>query len=210
MPRPGLNEIRSVGQPLSLFRWNVYFLDLPTLGVGAIAVSPALSARCLTSEVPKATGHVIDINIRGFQAHTPGYMKYPGQITLQFMEAMGSLELLQISMLIKTWRDNTWGAETGTQKKKSSLQGTIALVQLDANDNEVWSYMLYGCLLKDYDATGGSLGGTNEIMRPSITLAYDFWIDGPQFGLNLFDSTVGNVGRIASNLANGQISNKKA
>lgn len=181
MLRPTIQDVRSIGNPASTYRWGMAFIKLPVLGYLALALSNELNLRCTSTDVPKATGSSIPINIRGYKAKIPGDWNYTGSITLTFVESSGSpfgMTLSPVSTFLQTWRNACWDADTGVQNKKSDADGIVLLTRLNSQDEPIWLYTLKGVFLEDYDPTGGMMGGESEILRPTATLSYDTFEDG--------------------------------
>ena len=171
MPRPTLQQIRGIGNFQEITRWNFAMLVPPT----AVPVnSNALNLRCETSELPKRTVQTIDVNLRGHRVKQSGISDYSGVLTVTFMEDVNST----IKDFLRRWREAISETNTGVSLPKSELEAVIGLTQLDQSDNGVWQYQIKGCLLEDYDL-GQLDGATSDVQRPSMTVSFDLFSDGP-------------------------------
>lgn len=171
MARPNIDEVRQMSDFQSVFRWNVRFENLPTAVKGFS--SDALNLRCETSSIPKATTQQGEVMLRGLKVKQPSIMEYDGTMTLTFVETVDNT----IKSFLKTWREAIWATRTGVASgDKRSLQGVIVLSLLNSQDVEIWTVKLYGAILSDYDL--GQLDGSGtDFMKPSMTLAYDYFDD---------------------------------
>lgn len=189
--RPSMANIRSIGNPSSTYRWGINFIKLPSLGYISLVTNKELNFRCISTDIPKASGSSIPVNIRGYKTKIPGDWNYTGTITVTFVET----DQQYVSLLLKMWRDMCWDVRTGVQGSKADVEGTVLLTRLDSKDNEVWLYTLNGVFLEDYDP-GGQLTGDSDILRPTATLSFDHFSDGPVFGLNPLSRTESGISSI--------------
>lgn len=167
--RPSIDNIRSLGDFLSVYRWSIQF-TFPSI---ISTESDSLNFRCTSVDVPKMTNSPVAISIRGFVVKQPGNSGVQN-ITLHFDETVNIVVL----DFIKQWRDAIYNMQTGASKlPKNKLQGIVRLSQLDNQDKTVWVYKLQGVFLEDYDL-GVLDGATSDIVKPSITLSYDYFTDG--------------------------------
>jgi hypothetical protein len=173
MARPTIENIRSMGDFLSLYRWDVTLI--PPTGVSGIPDSEKLNFRCETSELPKMTGTSTEITVRGHKVKQPGIYNYDNVINLAFVETVDAT----IHKFAKAWREALWSSGTGIAAgKKSTLQGTLKLTQLDNQDNGVWEYTIIGVFLETYDF--GSLDGAqSDVQKPTMAFGYDYFTDKP-------------------------------
>jgi hypothetical protein len=177
MPRPDIDQIRALGDFATLYQFNVYLTTAPR----AVDSPPTedLNLRCLTSELPKAAGTSIEVHIRGHKIKQPGQYDPTHTLTMTFVETVDA----KISQFLKNWREACWQTKTGRQEKKEDVEAVITLVQLNRQDEPIWQYKLTGCYIEDYDPTGAGWDGTStEVVRPSLTLSYDYFEDEPVSG----------------------------
>lgn len=167
--RPTIDQIRGLGDFATLVNWDLQFVSLPS---GISAGSQDLNLRCESTDVPKSTGQSTQIQIRGLPpVKQPGLYIPSGTIALVFNETVDNT----VSKLITQWREMCYEMKTGKQKKKSEVEAQIRLVRMDRQDKEIYEYMLYGAFLEDYD-TGGQLGAASaDVVKPSLTLSYDYF-----------------------------------
>ena len=171
MPRPHIDQIRVLPDFPTMYQWNFRLSD-PPKGVQNSDVDE-LNKRCLSSEIPKKTGQSIDIQVRGHHTKQPGIYDSTHTITVTFVETIDNY----VANFLRSWRELCWEKKTGVQQSRADCTGTVVLEQLNRQDTGIWTYTLYGCWLEDYDPTGGTWDGTaSEVLRPSLTLSYD-WFD---------------------------------
>jgi len=172
MPRPTIENIRQLGDFVPLFRWNVSFATFPSAVTGA-PTSDALNLRCESSELPKATTTMMDVNIRGHKVKQPAITNYSESITLGFIETVDMV----VMKFIKAWRDAIWANQTGVAAgPKSALQATILLRQLNNQDVEIWEYKLVGATMSDHNIDTLESNST-EAFKPKMVLSYDYYVD---------------------------------
>lgn len=173
MPTPTLESIRAVGDFATLYQWDLNFIKLPT-AVGDTSVGQQLNLRCESAEIPMMTGQSVLVSIRGHRVKQPGIYEYNGVMTLTFVETVDST----VSKFIKNWRELCYQSETGAQAPKRDVEATIQLVRLDRQKRPIWRYELRGCFLED--SQPGTLdGSSSDSLKPSVVLAYDYFLDGP-------------------------------
>lgn len=170
--RPTKNNLRSIAEVAQTFRWHISFVRNPS----AVKVPPNFNLQMTSTEVPKTdAGQSIEIGIRGHTIKRPGIYDDTHNITLNAVETIDN----QWSEFLRTWRNAVWSRDTGVQQNISDCTGDLLLTRLDNLDNPIWQYTLFGCYLEDYDPTGGELGSDSEALRPTLTLYYDTFNDGP-------------------------------
>jgi len=168
-----ITELRGVGDYATLYRWNLIFVSFPAVGAAGFPLTDDLNIRCETAVIPKMSNEKIEVNVRQHKTFQHGKGLYTNSFDLTFTETVDN----KIHNFLKAWRELHHGTRTGVSVPKSDLEALIQLQRLDNEDNPVWFYTLHGCFLEDYDL--GSLTTDSDIMRPSITLSYDFFDDGP-------------------------------
>jgi len=164
-----IDQIRNLGDFLPVYKWDVQISKVPN---GVTIDSNALNFRMLTSEIPKMTGQSIEINIKGHKVKQPGIYNYSNTLNMTFAETVDAT----ILDFIKQWRELCWETKTGKQKKSEDVKAEFLMFLLNRQDEAVWKFRLIGCYLEDYDL--GSLdGSSSDIVRPSITISYDYFED---------------------------------
>lgn len=169
MSRPDITQIRNVGDFATLYQW---YVTMPKKPVGIS--DDDLNFRCLSTEIPKKTSQTIEVQIRGHKVRQPGIYDSTPTITLAFVGTVDNV----ISNFIRDWREKCVEEITGKHEVKADVEATLMLTQLDRTDAPIWQYELFGCWLEDYDPTGGQWdGASSDILRPTITVSYDFFKD---------------------------------
>ncbi len=172
MARPTIDQVRSIGNVTQLFRWNVIFAQFPKAVAGAPRTED-LNLRCETTSVPKLTNTMTEIKIRGHKVNQPGRGDYSPSIELVFLETVDN----KIHSFIKSWREACWKTKEGTQASKADAEAIIAIQRLDHTDKAIWEYKLIGCLLQDYVPAATLDSSTQDPVKPSMTIYYDYFED---------------------------------
>lgn len=168
-----IDQLRSMPDFAKTYKWDLQFLTLPVVGAFTFPISEALNLRCESSEIPKTTNQKIEVDIRGHKVRQPGIMDYPGTLTITFSETVDNT----IHNFLKAWREVIWETRTGRSFPKAQATATLKLTRLDSQDNAVWDYTIYSCFPEDYEI--GQLDNASDIIRPSLTLSYDYFVDAP-------------------------------
>jgi len=172
MPRPSIDQIRSVADFTTLFRWNLTFAKFPS----AVASPPNtedLNIRCESAELPRLTGQTIIQNVRGHQVKQSGIHNYVDSITLTFIETVDNI----IHNFLKNWREAAWETKSGIAVPKNELEAIVILQRLNNQDVPIWEYKLIGAFLQDFDLGGTLDGVTSDSLKPQMILAFDYFDD---------------------------------
>lgn len=170
--KPSIDDIRSLGEVHSLYRWNMEFVNFPS----AVASPPSvedLNRRCVTTTRPKATFNDTLINMRGHTVEAQGKLTYERRITLTFLETVD----VKIAQFFSDWRKAAWEDNTGKSLPKTDLQCDIRIQLLNSQDNPTWEYVMSGCILKDFTLQQ-LVEESDEVDKPEIVLGYDYYKDG--------------------------------
>jgi hypothetical protein len=168
------DELRSLGDYATLWRWNLIFASLPAVGIPGVAASQPINLRCESVELPKKTNQKIEVPIRGHKIFQPGISDYSGAITVTLTETEDNL----VSNLIQGWHQLVFATRSGESFSKADVEATILIQRLNAQNEAIYQYSVRGAWLEDYDL--GTLdGNSSDIMRPSMTLSYDFFTEIP-------------------------------
>ena len=171
MARPTIDNIRGIKDFATNYRWDMT-INFPQALAGLDTED--YNFRCESAEMPLATNTLMEANIRGHKVKQSGILAYQGELTLNFIETVDS----KISDLIKAWRDACWKANTGVATSQVALEGSITLQRLDSQDQVVWIYTLFGVFLSTYDPGGQLVGDGGDLIRPTMTISYDYFKDG--------------------------------
>lgn len=167
MTRITQEQLRQLPSFSELTKWNVQFLELPTLNL-PFDVSTYANLRAETSTVPKKTNQKIEIRIRGQRIFQNGLDEWDGTLTMTFLETDDAA----LRQLITAWTELAQDSNTGKQAAKSDLEASLRLTMLNKEDEEIYEFILKGVFIEDSDI--GSLdGSSSDVLRPSITFSYD-------------------------------------
>jgi hypothetical protein len=170
MPRPTIQQIRSLGDVGTTYQWNMIFVTFPTvLYGGVIPSSEDLNLRMVSTDVPTKTITDEPINIRGQKTSQSGQAEYTSEITLIFYETVDVL----VSNFILAWHETCTHTGTGTHGSKAQCECDIQLQQLNRQDEPIWLYSMHGCRLKSYTKT--DLSGEDNLLQPALTIKMDYF-----------------------------------
>lgn len=168
-----ITEVRGVSDFATTFRWNLIFLSFPAVGAAGFPLTDDLNIRCESATLPKMSNEKIEINMRQHKVFQQGKGTYTNSFDLTFIETIDN----KIHNFINAWQQLHHQDRTGTSVLKSDLEALIQIQRLDNEDNAIYQYTLHGCFLEDYDL--GQMGTDSDVMRPTMTLSYDFFTQSP-------------------------------
>lgn len=169
--RPEIDDIRNIADFAPMYAWILEFIEYPE---GADQIADDLNLRCISADMPKRTGQTIEVNIRGHKVRNPGIYGYDSPWTAQFVETVEN----KVSQFLDQWSELCYESRTGKHATKAAVSATIKLTRLNRQNEPIWEYYLFGAFLESKDH-GGQLGGdTNDFYKPTISLAYDYFLEG--------------------------------
>lgn len=169
--RPDINNIRSVGEPQTLYRWNMVLVTPPS--VISAPSTEDLNVRCVSTTLPKSTNNDAPLTIRGHTVETIGKQTYERRITLIFVETVDNI----IAQFFSDWRQAVWKDITGVSEDKKDVEAVIKLERLNNKDEAVWEYVMTGCFPKDFTLPQ-LVEESDEHFKPEIILSYDYFREG--------------------------------
>ena len=170
--RPNVNDARSLTDFAVLYKWDLQITKFPT---GIADISNALNLRCLSAELPKVTFENFKVGIRGHKVGQNGIATFSDTLTFTFVETVD----MAVMDFISRWRTLTQNVEDNTALTKEGAELTMILTQLGSNNEPIFNYEVFGCILNDYDPTGAIWDGeTSDAVKPSLTVNYDYFTDG--------------------------------
>ena len=169
-----LSQIRTLPEAAPIYRWQIQFDRPPAAGV-VVPTPDRYNMQCVSSAIPKRdAGSGIELIIRGHMVRLPGTYADTKTIDLTFFDTEDNI----ISEYLASWREAMWHYDTGRRGgSREDVTADISLIRLSNQDEPIWQYHLFGCYQEDYDPSGAELGADAEIMRPTLTLYYDFFTD---------------------------------
>lgn len=173
---PQIDNIRATADFATVYQWDVRFITWPAAPVAGGPGWPDeadLNFRCESTDLPLATNQAIEVAIRGHKIKQPGILEYNKQFNMTMVETVDS----KVSHWLRNWREACWRSQTGHQFTKAETDATIMITRLDRQLIPIWEYKLIGCWLEDFN-TGQLDGSTSDAMKPSLTLSYDYFVDG--------------------------------
>jgi len=163
-----VDDLRALPDYAPVFRWNLNFITLPS-GLADAPSSEDINVRCETTEVPKATNQSIEVITRGHKIKQPGITDYTNTLTFTFVETVDNA----IHNLLRSWQELVWETRSGNSVQRSELTGKILLQRLDNTNKAIWQYTIFDAYLEDHDM--GTLDSSSEVMRPSMTVSFNFF-----------------------------------
>lgn len=171
MTRPDIKQIVNIQDFAVLYRWEVIFSlpnDLPNKGNYP---SETLNAHAVSSEYPRFSNDEIEVNLHGHKVYQAGLRTYE-PITLTFVEDDKGL----IQKFIRDWGQILWTPGTGTQSRKANyVCPSIIMRPLKADNNKFFEYTLKNAWMTSH-TIGNPEGGANEVVKPEVTLRYDYFV----------------------------------
>ena len=174
--RPGkVDVMERLGDPAPTHHWGIAFEGLPA---AVREVYPDVNLHCTTTAVPRRTaGDPLAIQIRGHQFERPAAYNDEHTIDMEFIDTTDNA----ISTWLRAWREFMWSSRQGRRGASAYADYTCIcnMARMDNQDKPIWYYSMFGCYMRDVDPLGGQLGGDPELVRPTLTLYYDWFDDGP-------------------------------
>ncbi len=170
MTKPDISQVRGLPDFAPMYQWNISTIRVPS---GIFPEGTDINLRCQTVGIPKSSTPKITTELRGHKTHQPGAIEHEGTLTLAMVETVDNM----ISNWIFRWREACADYLTGAHLPKAAVEATMMIERLDREDRPIWNYTIYGCWLESYEL--GELMATSETMKPSLTISYDYFVDGP-------------------------------
>ena len=179
--RPTINQLRALTDFSPSYRWDTN-VALPSAVAQAIN-SNELNLRTTSMNIPKRTIEPIEVSNRGHKIFREGITNFSNNISLSTVSTIDAM----MHKAIRNWHMMCWSDDGQTVYGRMSTnnpadrQATFTLTALNNTDQGYWQYLIYGAWLQDTDF-GDFQSDSSEILRPSLSMSYDFFIDGPVGG----------------------------
>lgn len=165
------SEANRIGDFQTTFNW---LMSIGSPNAVAIA-SEDLHLRCISSTLPEREHQPQTLEIHGHTLIRTGIVKQNGDITLSFVDDVNATIIGNFRALEdKMWSVDSANDSRGVRSAYKDLTFTLTLVLLDGNDQPTQTYVLHDCLLSKLNA-GGELNSSNDFMKPSIALSYQYF-----------------------------------
>lgn len=175
MARPTIENLRNVGDFSTLYLWDMSIVGNVPAALASLLTTEKVNFRAESAELPKLTGQSIQLDIRGHRVKQPGIYNNQGVITFTFVEDMDNT----IHQFLTEWRNLLWDQDTGARAdSKLGLEVEFKLQRLNYNNEPIWFYQMK-TFLEDYEAGGTLDGATSDLLKPTLTLSFDKFKDGP-------------------------------
>lgn len=169
--RPKIEQFKAVGDFMVSNIWDITVTT--NFNAGWAQTPENLNLMAVSSDLPKRTNNAIEVNIRGHKVRQPGDWDYTGTITLTLVETDDAI----VHDWITNWREAIIETNTNRQLKKSDITVEVIMHKMNRQNEPTWTINLFEVFLEDYDF--GSLNETGEAIQPTITLSYDYFVEGP-------------------------------
>lgn len=166
-----IDEIRELGDFAPQYEYEVLIKSIPALA-GLMKGIEAVNLRIQTINQPKRTSQTIDVDIRGHKVRQPGIYNYGNTITINLVETVDNY----VMNLIRRWREACMETETNIALPKGEVETEITINKMNRQKDIVWSTVLHGCFLEDYEP-GDLDGATSDVIKPTMTISYDYFDD---------------------------------
>lgn len=167
MARTSLQDVRSLGDPLQQYNWDVIFTRLP----GTADVKP-FTFKAMTTSIPGMLLESVPAALHGIELRYAGRANYSHQLPITFMEHR---DVSTRDMLLKWHRSaRDWITNTGSYKNAYGV--TIQMLLYDDIPQVVRNIFIYGCWPETVDDAAVD-GQTSGIVQVSCTLSYDYFED---------------------------------
>ena len=172
--RPTIEQLRYLTDFGPNYRWDANFV-LPAQVAAAIS-SADFNIRATSMTIPKRTVDVIEIANRGHKIFREGITNFSQTITISTIATVDAM----VHKACRNWGQMQWSDNIGAMSTTvaKDRQGTVTLRALNNADVGYWQYTIIGAWLQDIDF--GEYGSdSSDIIRPSLTIQYDYYVDGP-------------------------------
>lgn len=172
--RPTIEQLRYLTDFGPNYRWDTLFVLPPA--VSAAINTAELNIRTTSMTIPKRTVQVIEIANRGHKIFREGITDFSQSITLSTIATVDAMT----HKAVRNWGQMQWSDNLGRMSTivAKDRQALITLSALNNMDMSYWQYTIIGAWLQDSDF--GEYGSdSSDIIRPSLTLQYDYFVDGP-------------------------------
>ena len=165
------SDIGKIGDFQTTFNW---LMSIGNPNAVALA-SEDLHLRCISATLPEREPQNMTLELHGHTVIRNGLVKQSGDITLSFVDDVDAVIMSNFRALEdKMWSVDSTNDSKGTRSSFKDLTFTLTLVLLDNNDQATQTYTLHGCLLSKLSA-GGEMNSSNDFMKPSITVSYQYF-----------------------------------
>jgi hypothetical protein len=168
MPRPTLEQIRSLEGLAISHKWEFQVTKFPS--VGSYPASEDLNLRCTIVGLPSLSIDDVDIMIRGLETGYPANGKVNKTYTISFIET----EDMIVNTYIDALASAAFNQQTGVMAKKKEISGINTIFLLDSSNAKIYKFIFYGSRMSTFNR-GNPTEGSNEPFKPSITFKYDYY-----------------------------------
>lgn len=166
MGRTSLSDLRSVGDPLQQWNWDLIIPNMP-----GTSNSRPFTIKCQTASIPGFEIEKVDVPLHGVQLEYAGRSVYSHTMEATVMETRDASTR---DMLVK-WKELTRSLKFNTGGVKDTYATNIQLVLYDDIPSIVRTINIYGAWVATV-ADSSLDGATSSLVSYSVTFAYD-WFD---------------------------------
>lgn len=167
MARTSIQDIRSLGDPLQTYNWDVIFTRIP----GTADLKP-FTYKAMTTSIPGMLLESTPVALHGVELRFAGRANFSHQLPLTLLENKDVSTRDMLNKWMRSARD--WVSNSGSYKDVYGV--TVQLLLYDDIPQVVRTINLYGCWPETFDdvSVDGQASGAVQV---SLTLSYDFWED---------------------------------
>lgn len=167
MTRTSLQDIRSLGDPLQQYNWDIIFTRIP----GTADIKP-FTFKAMTTSLPGMMLESVPTALHGVELRWAGRANYSHQLQVTLLE---NRDASTRDMLYK-WHKyaRNWRANTGAYKDQYAV--TVQMLLYDDLPQVVRTIELTGCWPENIDDTSLD-GSASGAVQMSMTLSYDDFED---------------------------------
>ena len=167
--RPGIDEIRQLGEFQTQYNWNITITPPP--GLASFGNGSEFNTRAQTTALPTVKNPDIPITLHGFKTNQPGFAEFNGELDVTFVEGVSAI----IQKFFHQWQTINFDVKNkGVQATRAQRETTIILEPYDNNNVTTLTYTLIGCYIEDF--IPGTLDGSKqEMMQPQAKFRYDYF-----------------------------------
>jgi hypothetical protein len=165
--RTSLQDLRSVGDPLQQYSWDLIIPNVPGSGDGR-----ALTFKAMSTSIPGEMLEEVAVRIKGLELRYAGTANWSHQWQVTFLETrdIGTRDILQ------KWRKTARDWVTNSGSYKAIYSRTIQLVLYDDIPQEVRTINMFGAWPQTIDDAAVD-GATSGAVTVGCTFSYDLTDD---------------------------------
>jgi hypothetical protein len=165
MPKPNLEEVLDVGDPMLNDNFDLIFTEIPGGGDGR-----KLRIQCKSGIKPGMSVQQAEMELFGHKTVHAARKTFSNSMSISFHESFDGL----ITTTLEAWSEECRGTETQSGKFKKDYTTTGTITIYDQTGEEALTYEIFNCWPTEVpDSSFDGSGGT--AMTVDATFAYDYY-----------------------------------